>query len=261
MPEPIETAANPNPAVDEGKDESLLGNPNQDAPEVKPEDKPADTKPEEKKPDDNLLDDAAKEDKANQDAADKKLLETDDKDLSAEDKTKKDVLVKAQEETVKKEEADKKANEVPEKYEFKVPEGMALDQALADKVSPIFKEMKLSQVAAQKLVDVYAGHLKDLSDTQAKEFDTFLADSKRETIKELGVDYKKELSFAAKVRNGLFSKETIELLNGSGLSNNVNLIKDFIKLGKLVSEDHFVKGSPVPDKISDADRMYPNQGK
>jgi hypothetical protein len=53
----------------------------------------------------------------------------------------------------KKEEPVKGA---PEKYEdFKVPDGVKLDPASIAKVAPIFKELGLSQDAAQKLVDTY----------------------------------------------------------------------------------------------------------
>lgn len=45
----------------------------------------------------------------------------------------------------------------PEKYEWVVPDGMALDTELADDLSPLFKELELSQAKAQKVVDAYIG--------------------------------------------------------------------------------------------------------
>ena len=44
---------------------------------------------------------------------------------------------------------------VPEKYDFKAPEGQSLDAALVERATPIFKELGLTQDAAQKLVDFY----------------------------------------------------------------------------------------------------------
>lgn len=65
----------------------------------------------------------------------------------------KSVLNQKAEGEVKKEEAKTGA---PEKYEdFKVPDGVKLDPASIAKVAPIFKELGLSQDAAQKLVDTY----------------------------------------------------------------------------------------------------------
>ncbi len=44
----------------------------------------------------------------------------------------------------------------PESYTFKAPEGVKLDDKAIAEVTPLFKEMKLSQTSAQKLVDFYA---------------------------------------------------------------------------------------------------------
>ena len=191
------------------------------------------------------------------DAEDKRLLETDDKDLSAEDKTKKGVLVKAKKE---KEEADKvkeAAEKPPEKYDIKVPEGMTLDQATLDKVSPIFKELGLSNAKAQKIADAYIEINKANATAQETAFKKFVADLKTETITALGADYKKEISFAAKVKERYFSPGTIDKLNSSGLANDKDLILDLIKIGRAISEDKLVEGEPGKGgEKSLADKMY-----
>jgi hypothetical protein len=48
-----------------------------------------------------------------------------------------------------------KKSVVPEKYEFKAPEGFEFDAAMVDKATPIFKELGLSQDGAQKLIDLW----------------------------------------------------------------------------------------------------------
>ena len=60
-------------------------------------------------------------------------------------------------EAAKDGEKDKAAKTgAPEKYEdFKAPDGVKLDPAVIAKAAPIFKELGLSQDAAQKLVDTY----------------------------------------------------------------------------------------------------------
>jgi len=59
-----------------------------------------------------------------------------------------------------KEAADKvdadKSNTVPEKYEFKIPDGMEMDSELLKEAEPMFKELGLSQAKAQKVIDLYA---------------------------------------------------------------------------------------------------------
>ncbi len=49
---------------------------------------------------------------------------------------------------------------VPEAYTFAMPEGMTLDQGLADAVTPILREANISQEVAQKLADAFAERMK-----------------------------------------------------------------------------------------------------
>lgn len=61
----------------------------------------------------------------------------------------------------KTEAGDKPAEQAaPETYTFELPEGMEIDAALADKVTPILRESSVSQEAAQKLASAFAEHLK-----------------------------------------------------------------------------------------------------
>lgn len=55
-----------------------------------------------------------------------------------------------------KPEVKAEAGAVPEKYEgFTLAEGYELDQTAIDKATPIFKDLKLDQPGAQKLVDLF----------------------------------------------------------------------------------------------------------
>jgi hypothetical protein len=231
-----------------------------------------------------LLSQAGKEEQQAQQAEEKRLLEAKDEDLSAEDKTKKDTLIKTKEEEklinakdedlsetnrakkaelIKAKEAEAKAKQVPEKYEFKMPEGMTLDQEFADKISPVLKELNLTQENAQKLVDIYAEQMQANADAQAANFKQFLKDSYEETVKALGPNYKEELKYVAKIRDFAFSKESQEMFDASGLSNNKSFIIDLIKLGKAISEDTLVSGEKkTPDGEKPLyDRLYGNKDK
>lgn len=191
--------------------------------------------------------------------ANKKLLAADDKSLSAEDLAKKQALVKAQEDQ-KKADADKNKGQAPEKYEFKAPEGMTLDQALVDKVTPIFKEIGLSQEQANKFFDAYANNVKDMAKAQEDSFNKYCDQLKDETIKSLGADYEKELSYAAKARDRFVSTELLEKLNQSGFANDKDMVKMLITMGKLISEDKIVKatdGAPAKTEVTAKD-MFPS---
>lgn len=56
----------------------------------------------------------------------------------------------------------------PEKYEFKAPEGYELDEKAIEAATPVFKELGLSQEAAQKLVDLYSNMSKETAEAPYK---------------------------------------------------------------------------------------------
>ena len=60
------------------------------------------------------------------------------------------------------------APDIPEKYEFTAPEGKSIDPKLLEEITPIFKELKLDQAGAQKLVDIYNKSTGDISTELAK---------------------------------------------------------------------------------------------
>lgn len=216
-----------------------------------------------KDPVNDVLSDAEKQEAEEKQAEEKRLLETPEDKLTDEEKARKSEIVKSNEE--------KNKGKSPEKYDFKVPEGMTLDQGLADKVTPILREMNVSQEMAQKLVDIYSAHVKEQTAKQVdeaekreqEEFNKYVSEAYKETIEALGTDVKQALSYVARVRNKFFSKETREILAATGLSNNKHLILDLIKIGKIISEDQVVSGKPeIPGAgKAPADIMYPNQGK
>jgi hypothetical protein len=206
----------------------------------------------------SLMDEATAEEKEAQAVEEKRLLEAKDEDLSDEDKVKKTELTKAKEETAK-------AKEVPEKYEFIVPEGMVLDQEYADKASVILKKHGITQAAATELGTMAAEQIKKVIAEQGKQseanFNSFVEDLKKETISELskeGKDYKKELSFAAKSRDRFASPGLIDKLNKSGLANDIDVIRHFINIGKSISEGKLVEGkSDGMGETNPLDILYP----
>jgi len=203
----------------------------------------------------SLMDEATAEEKEAQAVEEKRLLEAKDEDLSDEDKVKKTELTKAKEEAAK-------ANVVPEKYEFKVPEGMTLDQGLVDKITPILKEGKVSQATAQKIADAYADIVKEgqakYEGAQKANFESFVEGLKKETMTALGANAKQELAFAAKSRDRLASPELIKKLNESGLANDIDVVQHFIKIGKAISEGKLVEGkSGGMGEANPLDILYP----
>lgn len=175
----------------------------------------------------------------------------------------------------KKEEGDAVKPEagktVPEKYDVKAPEGMQIDTGLLDSVTPIFKELGITQEGAQKLVDAYAPYVKQASQAQhdaaMKSFDDQVESWGKETKSMLGPDAAKAMAPAARLINTFAGKEAAafrQLLNDTGLGNHPVMVRFLINAGKSISQDSFVDGgNQVTDDTPDAakSRMYPTMNK
>jgi hypothetical protein len=131
---------------------------------------------------------------------------------------------------------------IPEKYEFKLPEGINLDSKVMTEVEGVFKKAGLSQEQAQTLMDFNL----ELSKRNQEEILTNFEKQKKEWIdetrKELGAEAEKRMAFAAKGRDFAATPELMTILKDSGLEANVHVIKFFEKIGKSISEDAFVEG-------------------
>ncbi len=149
----------------------------------------------------------------------------------------------------------------PEKYEFKLPEGIQLDDAGTAAFSEVARELNLTQEAAQKVLDkmgpVIAGrHAEALTQAKAQWVEAAQAD------KEFGGDQLSEnLAVAKKALDTFGTPEFRTLLNESGLGNHPEMIRMMYRAGKAISEDKFVPaGSVSPKGAKDAaNALYPNQ--
>jgi len=183
----------------------------------------------------------------------KRLLETPEADLSAEDKTARAALIKARDDAAKA----AQAKGAPEKYsDFTVPEGVEVNQPMLEEFKTTAKELNLTQEAAQKLIDLQVKHVQGISEGLLKTFNETLTTWKKETVQELGADYKKELVYAGKAIDKFGTPELRVLLNQTGVGNHKELVKFFVKIGKAVSEDTFVDGKNRTGKKSDAELFY-----
>ena len=135
----------------------------------------------------------------------------------------------------------------PEKYaDFKLPEGVTLDAALLEKASPLFKELGLTQDAAQKLVTLQAesskAGMEAIVQAAQAQRTAFLESEKAATLKALGQDFKTELAFAAKALDKFGSPELRSLMDQTGFGMNLKMTQFMIAVGKAMAED----GMPGP---------------
>ena len=148
-------------------------------------------------------------------------------------------------------------SEVPEKYDFKAPEGMEYDQETIDIYAEAAKEAGLSQEKADIILGKIAPHL---AQQQIKAVEKASAEweaaSRADT--EFGGDKLNEnMAVAAKAMEKFATPELKTLLNESRLGNNPEVIRLFYRVGKAISEDGFVSATGAP-QTSDARALFPN---
>ena len=153
-----------------------------------------------------------------------------------------------------------KAEGVPEKYSFQAPEGQKLDDKLIAEATPIFKELGLSNEAAQKLVDFYNKSTAEQASAGAKAVEDMRTAWRNDVFKTAdlgnGTDgLKPEVSaniakaFAAMDPKVATAMKSAFDLTGSG--DNPDVIRGMNAIGKLLSEGSLVTGGG-PSKLGQA---------
>ena len=141
-------------------------------------------------------------------------------------------------------EAATKVAAVPDKYEIKAPEGQTIDSKAIETMTPMFKELGLSQVQVQKLIDTYAPIVKAQSEANhnqaMKDYDALTNGWKDEAVKELGADYSKKLAPASALLDKYPQGAKVrELLEESRIGNHPEMVKFMIWLGASIKSDSF----------------------
>jgi hypothetical protein len=154
-------------------------------------------------------------------------------------------------------EGDKKDDAVePIAFEFKLPEGVELDQAGADEFKAIVSDAKLTKSEmAQKLADLVVNREQARLESHTR-LVTEWADAVK-ADKEIGGDKLAENLAVASKAVALGGPELKELLNSSGLGNHPAVVRWALAIGKALSEDRLVPASQVAREKGDiADRLY-----
>lgn len=185
----------------------------------------------------------------------------------AEDEAKAAAESETPEAKLAREQAEAKANEVPETYEaYKLPEGVQVDEALLGEFNTVAKELGLTQAQAQKLVDLQAktaaagetGREEFLAKALKTQSDTWVNEIKNDP--ELGgAKFDATVSTAVKAISTFFGDDFRELLNDSGIGNNPALIRGMHKIGMAISEDKLVipgSDASATEEVSAAKAMF-----
>ena len=157
-------------------------------------------------------------------------------------------------------------SDVPDTYEFQIPEGAVFDQTMADDFTPLAKDLGLTQENADKLVGFFAEkaipHLQQQFTNQLVEAQAAQQAKWAEAAKgdeEFGGDKFDENAATAKaVLQKLGTPELTAFLNETGLGDHPEVIRFFYRVGKSISEDSLVGGEAVAGELSVANKMFPN---
>lgn len=151
-----------------------------------------------------------------------------------------------------------KAEGAPEAYEFKVPDGVAFDDAGLQAFGEFAKDADLPQDKAQALLEKLAPAMQQRAQAAIESTKAQWMESSR-TDKEFGGDKLTEnLAVAKKALDTFGSPELRTLLNESGLGNHPELIRAFYRAGKAISEDKVVNGAGGEAPIDPAKRLFPD---
>lgn len=131
---------------------------------------------------------------------------------------------------------------VPESYsDFDLPEGVNVSSAYMEKMSPVFKELGISQAGAQKIIEAQVAHVQEGEVNRTEQVNKLHEDWMNEARadKEIGGDnFDTNLKAANAAVNQFGSPELKTLLKSTGMGMNPEIIRVFSKIGGLLQEDN-----------------------
>lgn len=155
---------------------------------------------------------------------------------------------------------EKAAEGAPETYtDFTVPEGVEVDAEAMTKFQGLSKELDLSQVQAQKLVDFQADFMKGFTEKNVQVWADmktgWLTDSKAD--KEIGgQNFDNKVEAAKRGINMFGTPALVELLETYGLGNHPEIIRYSARVGEALGEDKITAGAAAGQPKTLAERIY-----
>lgn len=156
------------------------------------------------------------------------------------------------------------AEKAPDKYsDYKLPEGMKLDMAMAEKANGVFKELNLSQAKADRLVGLQAEFAKKLKEDSDNAYKAQVNEWKAASGKLLeGPDKEKKMQMISKAREAFATPELTKFFGDYGFGDHPEVVKFFLKVGEKLMEDRGFggAGSGAGEK-SAGDILFPTTAK
>lgn len=128
---------------------------------------------------------------------------------------------------------------VNDSTEFKIPDGMKIDEKKMSSFKTVAKELGLTKDQAQKLVDMDAQNIQNADNA----FREMQKKWKEDTMKELGENAEQKLGEAAAAFKRFGDDEFVKLLKDTGLENHPAMVRVFRNIGSKLAVDKTVPGT------------------
>jgi hypothetical protein len=135
--------------------------------------------------------------------------------------------------------------EAPEYGAFKLPEGATVDGEQLAHATALFREAGLPQEQAQKFIDLAVSREQAAATRGVQAF----VDLQTKWVSEIkadpeigGAKFEASMASAGRAIDRLGVPGLKEALNLTGAGNNPAIVKAFVRLGQMVSEDRFMPG-------------------
>ncbi len=153
------------------------------------------------------------------------------------------------------------SNEPAAYTDFRLPEGATVDPAALDRARSLFAEARLPQEQAQKFIDLAVSREQAAAHKGVQAF----VDLQNKWVSEIKADpeiggprLEASMASAARAIDRLGVPGLKEALNLTGAGNNPAIVKAFVRLGQMVSEDRFATATAAapPASRSPAETIY-----
>lgn len=165
---------------------------------------------------------------------------------------------------------DKPKAEVPEKYEFKLPDGLTLTPEVDTEVQAMFKDLGVSQDGAQKLVDFYSKQVLAAAEAPQKLVNEMRQNWQKDVKADSAIGHKlnEVKSTISKAIDSLpMSKDFRAALDLTGAGDHPAIIKGLYAWAQTMTEGKHVSGNgptkfgtsnPQGKPASAASAVYPH---
>ena len=162
---------------------------------------------------------------------------------------------------------DQSRQDAPLAYaDFSLPEGVEVDGETLSEARTLLGEMRLPQEQAQRLVDFYAGKIRQYGAAQTENWEKlnekWIGDFKAD--REIGGERIQEtMSAATRAMERFGSPGLREALIMTGAGNHPAVIRFVARVGRATTEDRFVVagGASANASRSAAEVLYPRQSR